>query len=155
MCPSRPYKYGRACIYGHLWEIARITPVFLWFCPYFLQKSARIFTKMSPYEELGTLLKTKCRPFEQFGPHAKCAMVDWIYGTQSPKLFIRTHKRPVSSEIGPKFELNRETFWILISRYWFVLFLHSGLPAVSVYQFSVGWILCFLKWTFDCLIFGV
>ena len=51
--------------------------------PYF----ARIFTKMSPYEELGTLLKTKCRPFEQFGPHAKCAMVDWIYGTQSPKLF--------------------------------------------------------------------
>jgi hypothetical protein len=35
-------------------------------------------------------LKTKCRPFEQVGPHAKCAMADWIYGTQSPKLFIRT-----------------------------------------------------------------
>ena len=32
-------------------------------------------------------LKTKCRPFEQVGPHAKCAMADWIYGTQSPKLF--------------------------------------------------------------------
>ena len=31
-------------------------------------------------------LKTKCRPFEQVGPHAKCAMADWIYGTQSPKL---------------------------------------------------------------------
>ena len=45
-------------------------------------------------------LKTKCRPFEQVGPHAKCAMADWIYGTQSPKLFIRTYKRPVSSEIG-------------------------------------------------------
>ena len=38
-------------------------------------------------------LKTKCRPFEQVGPHAKCAMADWIYGTQSPKLFIRTYKR--------------------------------------------------------------
>ena len=28
-------------------------------------------------------LKTKCRPFEQVGPHAKSAMADWIYGTQT------------------------------------------------------------------------
>ena len=35
VCPSRPYKYEHARIYGHLWKIARITPVFVWFCPYF------------------------------------------------------------------------------------------------------------------------
>ena len=27
--PSRPYLYGHARIYGHLWKIACITPVFL------------------------------------------------------------------------------------------------------------------------------
>ena len=35
---SRPYLYGHARIYEHLWKIARIfviLPVFLWFCPYF------------------------------------------------------------------------------------------------------------------------
>ena len=34
VCPICPYKGGHACIYGHLWEIARIfviLPVFWWF----------------------------------------------------------------------------------------------------------------------------
>ena len=30
---SRRYKSGYAWISGHLWEIAQITPKFLWFCP--------------------------------------------------------------------------------------------------------------------------
>ena len=32
---SRPYLYGHACIYGHFGKIACISPVFLWFYPYF------------------------------------------------------------------------------------------------------------------------
>ena len=35
MCPSRPYLYGRSHIYGHLWVIARLMPVFLLFWPSF------------------------------------------------------------------------------------------------------------------------
>ena len=43
----------------------------------------------------------------------------------------------------------------LDSRNGFVLFLHSGLPAVSIYQLMLSESFVFLKWTFDCLIFGV
>ena len=42
----------------------------------------------------------------------------------------KSSRRFYSGEISS--QLLGETFWILISQYWFVLFLHSGLPAVSV-----------------------
>ena len=154
MCPSRPYKYGRACIYGHLWEIARITPVFLWFCPYFLQKSARIFTNsLSSLRFPNAALTFSWKSFhfrQSFSDMLEVWNIstDWLSDTRFYPKMLKT-----CGEISS--QLVREIFWILISRYWFVLFLHSGLPAVSVYQFSVGWMLCFLKWTFDCLIFGV
>ena len=48
-------------------------------------------------------LKTKCRPFEQVGPHAKCAMTDWIYGNLK-----KASRRFYSGEISS--QLLRESF---------------------------------------------
>ena len=45
---------------------------------------ARPYTQTFVENSIISDLKTKCRPFEQVGPHAKCAMADWSseIGTQ-------------------------------------------------------------------------